>query len=290
MRGCVAIFGVTVALAGCGGGTPAPVPAPAPATTTPAESAANTANDATRAWLARALTCGDRAFLTISQAEQRERLRQADGVTCTPESDNTALRCAVVPALRIGNADIGWFVLGAAHSGVAPVILPAPPDALRNAMPAGAGELASGTDLGDTRVECALTEGALAPGAIAGVVTHPGDPEASVRVCAFELNDGVATCTRTARGERAYRIEGLSRGDYVVLAIPGEAPDARIGYTDCVAHDGGDDDTKDRGDLPCTHELRIVAVPAGKTVDAIDPADLRTLEAAASWPQPPPTE
>ena len=289
MRARVAILGVVLALAGCGDESPVPVSAPSTPPTR-AESDATAANDATRAWLARALTCGDRAFLRIDQAEQRKRLVHAEGVTCTPESDNSALRCAIVPALRIGNAEIGWFVLGAAHAGVAPVILPAPPDALRNAMPAGAGELASGTDLGDTRVECALSEGALAPGAIAGVVARSGDPEASVRVCAFELNDGVATCTRTARGERAYHIDGLSRGDYVVLAIPGEAPDARIGYTDCVAHNDDEDDARARRDTPCTHELRIDAVPAGKTVGAIDPADLRTLEEAASWPQPPPSE
>jgi len=151
-------------------------------------------------------------------------------------------------------------------------------------MPAGSGELASGTDLGDTRVECALNDGALAPGAIAGVVARVGDPGTAVRVCAFELNDGVATCVRTARGERAYHIDGLTRGDYVVLAIPGETRDARIGYTDCVADNDDDDKT------PCTHELKIVAVPAGRTVDAIDPADLRTLDEAASWPQPPPSE
>jgi hypothetical protein len=281
------MWGAIVMLAGCGSPAPPPAPAPEPAVpATHAQTEADIAAFATHAWLARMLTCGDRDFLQLTQVAQRKRLSKIDGLTCAPEGDNTALHCVVAPALRIGNADIHWFVLGAAQAGVVPVVLPAPPDALRAAMPAGAGELAAGTDLGDTRVECALTEGALAPGAIAGVVARNGDPDVSLRVCAFELNDGVATCVRTARGQRDYRIEGLSRGDYVVLAIPGDAPDARIGFTDCtVDHD--DDATRD---TPCTHELQVVAVPAGMTAVGIDPDDRRTLDDAASWPQPPPSE
>ena len=82
-------------------------------------------------------------------------------------------------------------------------------------------------------------------------------------------------------GERTYRIENLSRGDYLVLAVPGDAPDGRVGFTDCDGHDP---------DAACTHELQVVVVEAGKTTEKVDPADLQTMQDAGDWPQPPPAE
>jgi hypothetical protein len=208
------------------------------------------------------------------------------GVACEagtePGRNSAPLRCSVSPPLQLAQADIAWFVIGAPQDDLATIVLPAPPEALRSTIATGTGVLSAGTDLGDTTVQCALTDDALAPGAIAGTVHREGDPAAAVRVCAFELaDDGVTTCTLTAQGERKYRIEGLARGDYLVLAIPGDAPDGRVGYTDC---DVGDTTT------PCTHELKVVAVRAGKTTEPIDLADLRTMEEAGDWPQPPPAD
>jgi hypothetical protein len=106
-----------------------------------------------------------------------------------------------------------------ANEDLTPIVLPAPPEALRNAMPAGSGALSPGTDLGDTTVECAMRDGALAKGAISGKVLRGGDDDSAMRVCAFELAEGMPICTQTARGQRAYKLE-LQRGDYLVLAIP----------------------------------------------------------------------
>ena len=159
-------------------------------------------------------------------------------------------------------------------------MLPAPPEALRNSISAGAGALSPSTDLGDTTLQCALTDNALAPGAIAGTVQREGDPSSSVRVCAFELAEGMPTCVRTQVGQRDYRLQ-LTRGDYLVFAVPGDAPESRVGYTDC---DIGNTDA------PCEHELKVVVVRAGETTEGIDPADVRTRDEAGDWPQPPPSD
>ena len=71
----------------------------------------------------------------------------------------------------------------------------------------------------------------------------------------------------------------MRRGDYLVLAVPPDAPDARIGFTDC---DGTEQDAS------CSHELKVVVVEAGKTTEKVDPADLQTMQDAGDWPQPPP--
>ena len=89
------------------------------------------------------------------------------------------------------------------------------------------------------------------------------------------------TCTQTTPGEHTYRLDGLVRGDYLLYALPRDAPDARIGYTDC---DPGE------AEVPCTHELKVVSVEAGRATEGIDPADLRSLEEAADWPAPPPQQ
>ena len=287
MRGrCAAIGSIVVAglaLAACGRDAAPPTGAPAgTATTAPAAGAPMiTSSDAMRAWLARALTCGDREFLRADTATQHARLSHMQGVVCEPTAPGAPLRCAIAPALRIGQADIGWFVIGAPQFDLAPVVLPAPQDMLRNAMSAGTGALSPGNDLGDTTVQCALSDDALAPGTIAGTVQHDGDPAATLRVCAFELSEGVPTCTQTTSGQRTYRLDGLVRGDYLLYALPSDAPDARIGYTDC---DPGEQEA------PCTHELKVVSVEAGRVTEGIDPSDLRSLEEASDWPAPPPKQ
>ena len=231
-----------------------------------------------RAWLARMLTCGDRDFLRADAALQRKQLMKVPGLSCELGSNGAPMRCSIAPPLHLAQADIDWFVIGPPQDALATIILPAPPESVRASISAGSGAVTPGTDLGDTTVQCALTDEALTPGAIAGTVKRDGDPSASVRVCAFELADGVPTCTRTERGKRDYRIENLVRGDYLVLAVPGDAPDGRVGYTDCEG----------AADTPCTHELKVVVVEAGRTTEGIDPADLRTMQDAGDWPQPPP--
>lgn len=258
--------------------------APAPVAKSPEELAVisrEVENASMRAWLARMLTCGDTQFLRGTTDEQRARLTKLPGVTCEGGDNGAALRCAIAPPLHLAQADIGWFVIGPPQDDLATIILPAPPESVRTSLTGGRGSVTPGTDLGDTTVQCGLTDVALAPGAITGKVKREGDPASSVRVCAFELADGVPTCTRTARGERTYRIENLSRGDYLVLAVPGDAPDGRVGFTDCDGHDP---------DAACTHELQVVVVEAGKTTEKVDPADLQTMQDAGDWPQPPPAE
>ena len=85
---------------------------------------------------------------------------------------------------------------------------------------------------------------------------------------------------RTQVGQRDYRLQ-LTRGDYLVFAVPGDAPESRVGYTDC---DIGNTDA------PCEHELKVVVVRAGETTEGIDPADVRTRDEAGDWPQPPPSD
>jgi hypothetical protein len=276
-----AIACATLALAGCGRETPLPTAAPPTASTAPAAGDASAQSDATRAWLARALTCGDRAFLRTDVQSQHARLMHMSGVHCEALTTGAPLRCTIAPTLRIAQAEIGWFVIGTPQFDLLPIVLPAPPEAVRNAMSAGTGNLLPGTDLGDTTVQCALTDEALTPGAIAGTVHREGDPAAAVRVCAFELAEGVPTCTQTAPGERTFRIDNLARGDYLVYAIPDDAPDVRIGYTGCDASDE---------DVGCTHELKVVSVEAGRATEPVDPEDLRSLDEAADWPQPPPMQ
>ena len=280
MRTRFAILGLGLAaLAGCGKDAPStPVPAPV-AVATDSDAAAR--DDATRAWLAKMLTCADRDFLRVDAPAQRARLVHMAGVTCEPAVEGQPLRCAITPLLRLGQAEIGWFVLGGAQSDIATLLLPAPPEALRTVLTSGVASQSPATSVGDTTVQCPLTDDALAPGAIAGTVQREGDPSASVRVCAFELAEGGAACAQTASGERAYRIEGLARGDYLVVAMPGDAPDARVGWTDC-------DSGAPAADTPCTHELEVVTVEAGRMTGDIDPGDLRNLDEAGDWPQPPP--
>ena len=274
----VLLAGVLV-VSGCGDSTPTPAAAPVAAATTNVPASASF--DESRAWLASALLCGDRAFLKSGRAAQRRRLAQIEGVRCDARQAGAPLRCSVYPLLEFGRASVGWFVLEAPQDDVAEVMLPAPPDALRTRLSAGTGDAAPGNDLGDTTVRCALADGALAPGAIAGTVRHVHAADATFRVCAFELNEGTASCVATAAGESAYRIDGLSRGDYLVYARPSDAPDTRIGYTDC---DPG------APEAPCDHQLQVVAVQSNDAVEGIDPADLRTVEQAADWPQAPPKD
>jgi len=266
---------LTLALLAACGRKPAPPAAPSP------EATASVQANETRAWLVRVLTCGDRDFLRTDAEEQRATLSHIPGARCEAAANGAPMRCEIAPPLRIGQAEIGWFVVGTPQYDLLPIVLPAPPEALRNAMSAGTGALSPGTDLGDTTVQCALTDEALAPGSIVGTVQRMGDPASAVRVCAFELAEGVPTCTQTAGGQRNFRIENLARGEYLVYALPGDAPDARIGYTGC---DAGADDAA------CTHELKVVQVAAGRATEGIDPADLRTLDQAADWPQPPPMQ
>ena len=288
MRKTIAIAGLMLVLAGCGDEVPsasAPV-APVQATrAAPAQMA-----DPRRAALANILTCRDRAFLARSPEAQRAALVSIEGVACDVASPGAPNRCAILPSLKIGGADIGWFVIGAPNDDLAPIVLPAPREALRNAMPADQGALSPGTDQGDTTVMCAMRDGALAKGAITGTVVGARD-DSAMRVCAFELAEGVPVCTQTERGQRAFRLD-VQRGDYLVLAIPVDARDTRVGYTECDAPFVGEregDAPRDAG-TPCSHELKVVTVRAGETLRGIDPADLRTLDDAGDWPQPPPAE
>jgi hypothetical protein len=239
-----------------------------------------------RAWLARMLTCGDRDFLRSDIDMQQRHLTKIPGMQCkvAPGANNNnaaPLRCAIVPPLHLAQADIGWFVIGRPQDEISTIILPAPAESLRTSLSTGIGMLSEGTDLGDTTVQCALTDEALAFGAISGTVQRQGDASASVRVCAFELADGVPTCTRTPDGERRFRIDKLPRGDYLVLAVPEDAPDARVGFTDCTRVP----------DAPaCTHVLQVVEVRAGRTTEGVDPADVQPMQDAGDWPQPPPAD
>lgn len=287
MRKTLAIIGLALVLGGCGGRGPSAPVAVAPQATrnVPAEAA-----DPRRAALANILTCRDRAFLARSPEEQRAALVSIEGVACDAASPGAPNRCAILPSLKLGGADIAWFVIGTPNEDLTPIVLPAPPEALRNAMPAGSGALSPGTDLGDTTVECAMRDGALAKGAISGKVLRGGDDDSAMRVCAFELAEGMPICTQTARGQRAYKLE-LQRGDYLVLAIPVDQHDTRVGYSECDAPFVGESrDSRHVDDTPCSHELKVVTVRAGETTTGVDPADLRELGEAGDWPQPPPAE
>ena len=66
-----------------------------------------------------------------------------------------------------------------------------------------------------------------------------------------------------------------------MYARPSDAPDTRIGYTDCDPA---------APEAPCDHQLQVVAVQSNDAVEGIDPADLRTVEQAADWPQAPPKD
>ncbi|UHQ20469.1 carboxypeptidase-like regulatory domain-containing protein [Lysobacter sp. KIS68-7] len=261
--------------------------AQAPATTAPvdASTAREEADASMRAWLASMLTCGDRAFLRSDIDLQQRHLSKIPGMKCSvapgPPTNAAPLQCAIAPPLHLAQADIGWFVIGRPENEISTIILPAPPESLRTSLSTGVGMLSEGTDLGDTTVQCALTDEALAPGAITGTVQRQGDPSASVRVCAFELADGVPTCTTTPDGQRHFRIDKLPRGDYLVLAVPEDAPDSRVGFTDC---------TRVPDAAACTHELQIVVVRAGRATEGVDPADVQPMEDAGDWPQPPPVD
>ncbi|KGQ18373.1 hypothetical protein LF41_1372 [Lysobacter dokdonensis DS-58] len=279
MRKTSAIVGLALALAGCGNGATSTPVAAAPEAAT--QGAPVASSDPRREALANILTCRDRTFLALTGAEQRAALVSIDGVACDAAASNAPQRCTIAPAFRVGIADIGWFVIGRPSEDLTPIVLPAPPEALRNAIPAGSGALSPGTDLGDTTVQCAMRDHALDKGAIAGTVKGVAEDPGGMRVCAFELAEGNATCTQTARGVRDFRLD-VARGDYLVLAIPVEHRDTRVGFTDCDAD--ADDDT------PCSHELNVVTVRAGETTRDIDPADMRSLDEAGDWPQPPPAE
>lgn len=115
-------------------------------------------------------------------------------------------------------------------------------------------------------------------GAIAGSLSYPSEVLPAMRICAFELAEGASHCTSSVSGQREYRIEGIPRGDYLVLAYPRDDSDAPGGYTGCA------------NDLnaSCTaHGLRVVVVEAGKTTDDINPADFYAGDAGVDWPVEP---
>lgn len=119
---------------------------------------------------------------------------------------------------------------------------------------------------------------AMDTGAIAGSLSYPSEVLPAMRVCAFERAEGASHCTTSVYGQREYRIEGIPRGDYLVLAYPRDDSGAPGGYTGCA------------NDLnaSCTaHDLRVVVVEAGKTTDDIDPADFYAGDAGVDWPVEP---
>src|SRR5689334_18349595 len=109
MRKTFAITGLVLALAGCGGKSPSAPAAAAPAST---RSVSPEAADPRRAALANILTCRDRAFLARSHEEQRAALVSIEGVACDATSPGAPNRCAILPSLKVGGADIAWFVIG----------------------------------------------------------------------------------------------------------------------------------------------------------------------------------
>lgn len=119
---------------------------------------------------------------------------------------------------------------------------------------------------------------AMDTGVIAGSLSYPSEALPAMRVCAFELAEGASRCTSSVPGQREYRIEGMPRGDYLVLAYPRDGSGAPGGYTGCA----------DDLNASCTaHDLLVVVVEAGKTTDDIDPADFYAGDAGVDWPVEP---
>ena len=140
------------------------------------------------------------------------------------------------------------------------------------------------TSLGDTTVQCALhRRRARARARSPARCCASGDR--GVR-CACARSNSPKACRPARRRRRASARIGskaLSRGDYLVVAMPGRRAGCarrldRLRRGDTAA------------DAPCTHELEVVTVEAGRTTGDIDPADLRNLEEAGDWPQPPPAQ
>lgn len=244
-----------------------------PAMASAASASAQSGEDRLRA----VLTCRDPDALKQGRAFLEARFRQDPKVTCAGEG--YPVRCAIAPPLTLGAASLGWFSVESIEGDRATIRLPAPAEAVQNALPATGAQLAAASDLGDTAVLCALAEGALAGGAIAGALSYPGESLPPMRVCAFELANGTPYCTATTRQQAAYRIDGVPRGDYLVVAFPQEEGGTPGGYSECVP----------KLDASCTdHALRVVVVNAGATTSNIDPADFYTDEEdRADWPQAP---
>lgn len=233
-----------------------------------------------RAWLARALTCNAPDFLRMDNAALRRRLAAIDGVACAPGNADMPLRCTLQPALSLGATQVDWFSrqTGQADADVVTLTMPAAKTDLRPLLPASRGKLAEYSELAGTAVLCALNDTALDDGAITGQVSYPAEWLPPMRVCAFALASGLAHCTRTAEGQRDYRID-LPAGDYLVIAFPQAGEQAGPGgYTDCAKrlHEACDD-----------HTLLPVMVVSGERTGAIDPVDFHAGEQVANWPREP---
>lgn len=198
-------------------------------------------------------------------------------MTC--DNEGHPVRCAIEPALKFGSASIGWFRVESIDGGRATILLPAPAEVVRKALPATGAQLVAASDLGDTAVLCALAEGALDDGAIAGALSYPSESLPPMRICAFELANGTPYCTATTKNQTTYRIDAVPRGDYLVVAFPQAEGDTPGGYSECVPE--LDASCKD-------HALRVVVVNAGATTTNIDPADFYTdAQDRADWPLAP---
>ena len=223
------------------------------------------------------LTCRDPDALKQGRTFFEAQFREDPKVTC--DNAGYPLRCAIAPPLALGAATIGWFSVESIEDNRATILLPAPAEAVREALPATGAKLAAASDLGDTALLCALAQGALDDGAIAGALGYPGESIPPMRVCAFELADGTSYCTSTSRAQATYRIDAVPRGDYLVVAFPQEEGATPGGYSECVP----------KLDAACSdHALRVVVVNPGATTPGIDPADFYADEPdRVDWPQAP---
>ncbi|MCI4568024.1 hypothetical protein [Lysobacter sp. CFH 32150] len=223
------------------------------------------------------LTCRDPDALKQGRAFFEAQFRQDPKVTC--DNAGYPMRCAIAPPLAFGSATVGWFSVESIEGNRATILLPAPADIVRATLPATGAQLAAASDLGDTAVLCALAQGALDDGAIAGALSYPGESLPPMRVCAFELANGTPYCTSTSKDEASYRIDAVPRGDYLVVAFPKEDGATPGGYSECVPE----------LDAACTdHALRVVVVKPGAATSGIDPADFYADEPdRADWPQAP---
>ena len=277
MRSVCLILGLGV-LAACRPAAPnvAEPSARLAATTSGVESAvpAKSGEDRLRA----VVTCRDLESLKKGRAFLEAQFRENPKLTC--DSEGYPVRCTVDPPLTLGAATIAWFSLESVEGDRATILLPAPAEVVRKALPATGAKLDAASDLGDTAVLCALTPGALDDGAIAGALSYPSESVPAMRVCAFELANGTPYCTSTTKQQAVYRIDAVPRGDYLVVAFPQEGGDAPGGYSECVP----------KLDAGCAdHALRAVVVNPGATTSNIDPADFYAAEPdRADWPLEPP--
>jgi hypothetical protein len=197
------------------------------------------------------------------------------GVVCEPTAPGAPLRCAIAPALRIGQADVGWFVIGAPQFDLARRAARAQDNAAQCDV-GGHGGLVARNDLGDTTVQCALTDErsrrarSRGPYSATAIATPPcacvrsnSPRRADLHAGRHQANTPIAStasCVAITCSTRSHR-DARMRASVTPIAIPAK-----------------------RGALHA--RTKVVSVEAGRATEGIDPADLRSLEEAADWPAP----